>query len=87
MIKDEILPRLHDANISGIKSEFGVLTLSGTDDVDKPWEMTVTGVRCMVCSPFLQGNIIGTIRFHKFTKGLPDNLWVTKIISDMFFST
>ena len=87
MLTAETMDRLHDADIIAIRFESGVFAVSGKDDVGKSWEITVAGVRYMVCGPFLPGNIIGTIIVHRFQPGIRNVLRVSNNTSDMFFDT
>jgi hypothetical protein len=76
--------RLHDAFIHFIRSNDGSLTVSGTADAHN-WDLKVDSVKCLVCTPFLAGNIILNVNLHKFGPETRRDLSVSDDLISLFF--
>jgi hypothetical protein len=78
------LSALHDALIHSIRSDGGLLTISGAAGVHN-WKMKVDSVKYLACSPFLSGNIILNVNLHKFSSEIRRYLSVSDELISLFF--
>jgi hypothetical protein len=78
------LSRLHDAFIHSIRSNDGLLAISGTVDAYN-WGLKVDSVKYLVCTPFLSGNIILNVNLHKFGPDIRRDLSVSDDLISLFF--